>query len=109
VAQGAAGRPLDPLEPIRLSKRRLSSGIATSRISTSLNRPSQLSAVPAPPPHDRDEADSATPGGVTSVIALVRSWLRGLLGRDHPVDGVRARQQRPAEREQGHEPPVAGG
>ena len=32
----------------------------------------------------------------------------GLLGRHHHGDGVGGRQHRPAEREQGHEPPVAG-
>ncbi len=103
----AAGRAPDPLEPVGLLE---APAEQRQRRQRDQRQPEQ--APPAErgaghPPHDRDEAGPATPGGRHQGDGLGPVAAAGLLGRDHPADGVRARQQRPAQGEQGHEPPVA--
>ena len=104
----AAGRAPDPLEPVGLLE---APAEQRQRRQRDQHQPEQ--AAPAQrgaghPPHDRDEAGSATPGGRHQGDGLGPVAASGLLSRDHPADRVRACQQRPTEGEQGHEPPVAG-
>jgi hypothetical protein len=88
-----AGRTPDPLEPVGLFE---TPAEQRQRRQRDQRQPEQ--APPAErgaghPPHDRDEAGPAIPGGRHQGEGLGPVAAAGLLGRDHPADGVRAHHQ----------------